>query len=358
MNSFLLLSATTERKPAGGEILTYGDQFIYNKLKYMNNGLINSLEYIVLIKAIICLMILVVFIMILLRLMGYNRISNPGGLSSEVQNFNSIQKRDKRILRYSKYMQKLVTMCRSLGLSVSETQRDYLEYNLRRAGINSPSGDRSLTAEEFNSVIKAGTLLTTVVGLVVMIVISVQLGVILIIGSMLGWSTIPFQIVRSKVQYRDGLIKQEFFKFYSEIHYAIKDGENPRLSDKARKFSNMADTEEMVRFSNTCADYWDLYGEGEGSPYIAKEFREIPDVVKLMRIVKQYTDGADIKSDLEGFREQLMLEQVTKMERVVEKRVEQVLRESGVVMILLAQVILSLTVIYFRDLGSAFTMFK
>ena len=106
----------------------------------------------------------------------------------------------------------------------------------------------------------------------------------------------------------------------------------------------------MVRFADTCADYIDIYGEAEGSTYIAKEYREIPDVTKLMRLIKQFNDGGDIKQDLIGFRDKLLLEKQMRMEDEQKKLVTKARLSFNILMIVLVQAILSAMAIYLPDL--------
>ena len=84
--------------------------------------------------------------------------------------------------------------------------------------------------------------------------------------------------------------------------------------------------------------------------YIAKEYREIPDVTKLMRLIKQFNDGGDIKQDLIGFRDKLLLEKQMRMEDEQKKLVTKARLSFNILMIVLVQAILSAMAIYLPDL--------
>lgn len=340
----------------GGDIL----QYLFSEKwdwRNMDGALIDNLRKLGLYKVILCLLIIAIAIIIALRLMGIKSVKQSRGIRAEIDNIQSIRKRDKRILRYNKTLNYITLAIKSLGFGVSEVQREYLDYNIKRAGILAPGGMRTLTSDEYNAIVKIGSFITAVICLVVMIFINTSLGAVLLVLSVTLWMILPMRYIRALVMGKDKEIKNGFFDFYIEIHYILKDGGGAHLNRKARSFSKVVTSPEMAKFADTCADIWELYGDSLGSAKIAKEYREIPVVGKLMRLIQQFNDGANIQKDLEGFREQLLLEKQMKIEASQQKLIKKARRSFNILMLLLVQAVLSAMAIYLPDLGNITNIF-
>lgn len=340
----------------GGDILQYlfGEKWDWRN---MNGELIDHLRKLGLYKVLLCLLIIGIAIAIALKVLGIKSVRQGKGIRAEVDNIQTIRNRDKRILRYNRTISHITLLIKSLGFGISEVQKEYLDYNIKRAGILAPGGMRAMTSDEYNALIKIGSFLTALGCLVVMFFINTSFGGVLLILSIAMWSILPMRYVRALVMEKDKEIKDGFFDFYIEIHYILKDGGSAHLNRKARSYSKMVTSPEMARFADTCADIWELYGDGLGSARIAKEYREIPTVGKLMRLIQQFNDGADIQKDLEGFREQLLLEKQMKIEEKQQKLIKKARRSFNILMILLFQAIISAMAIYLPDLGNMTNMF-
>lgn len=336
----------------GGEALDFFSKFTNEtEWTYMDGELIKHFQNLGLYKLLIVALILTICIILMLKLLGIRTITQDAGVRAEIDNVKTLRKTEKRIIARQKSLNRLKGIVAALGLNPGQVYADYMNYNLKRAGIMAPAGDRVLDAFEFNALVKAGIACTTVVCLFVMLFLNLTLGFLLLLLALVMWNTIPNMYVRSLAMEKDTIIKNNFFDFYQEIHYILINGGNASISKRIRSYQKgVRNNPEMVRFADTCADYIDIYGEAEGSTYIAKEYREIPDVTKLMRLIKQFNDGGDIKQDLIGFRDKLLLEKQMRMEDEQKKLVTKARLSFNILMIVLVQAILSAMAIYLPDL--------
>lgn len=336
----------------GGEALDFFSKFTNEtEWTYMDGELIKHFQNLGLYKLLIVALILTICIILMLKLLGIRTITQDAGVRAEIDNVKTLRKTEKSIIARQKSLNRLKGIVAALGLNPGQVYADYMNYNLKRAGIMAPAGDRALDAFEFNALVKAGIACTTVVCLFVMLFLNLTLGFLLLLLALVMWNTIPNMYVRSLAMEKDTIIKNNFFDFYQEIHYILINGGNASISKRIRSYQKgVRNNPEMVRFADTCADYIDIYGEAEGSTYIAKEYREIPDVTKLMRLIKQFNDGGDIKQDLIGFRDKLLLEKQMRMEDEQKKLVTKARLSFNILMIVLVQAILSAMAIYLPDL--------
>lgn len=336
----------------GGEALDFFSKFTNEtEWTYMDGELIKHFQNLGLYKLLIVALILTICIILMLKLLGIRTITQDAGVRAEIDNVKTLRKTEKSIIARQKSLNRLKGIVAALGLNPGQVYADYMNYNLKRAGIMAPAGDRALDAFEFNALVKAGIACTTVVCLFVMLFLNLTLGFLLLLLALVMWNTIPNMYVRSLAMEKDTIINNNFFDFYQEIHYILINGGNASISKRIRSYQKgVRNNPEMVRFADTCADYIDIYGEAEGSTYIAKEYREIPDVTKLMRLIKQFNDGGDIKQDLIGFRDKLLLEKQMRMEDEQKKLVTKARLSFNILMIVLVQAILSAMAIYLPDI--------
>lgn len=78
----------------------------------------------------------------------------------------------------------------------------------------------------------------------------------------------------------------------------------------------------MKHFVDVCIHYIDTYGEYEATRYISKAYREIPQVAKLMRLIRQANEGGDIKAELIGFRTELLNARKYEIEKRMNKLIQ------------------------------------
>jgi hypothetical protein len=355
--STILLAASSNKKVenpiGGGEILNFFGQ---NEQEWtrMNGELIGNLQRLGLYKFIIVLLILIIFCLVAMKLLGIRTVVKDAAVRAELDNVKTLKKTEKNIVNQQKQLNKLKNLIHSFGLSPGDAYVDYMNYNLRRAGVMAPGGDRPLDAFEFNALIKTGLFVTEAVLLFVTLFINAPIGAVLMLITAVCWSTFPTVVIRSKAAERDKVIKDNFFEFYQEIHYILINGGKTSISKRMRSFAKSVRSKpELVQFAETCADLFDIYGESEGAARSAKEFKEIPDVGKLMRLIQQFNEGADIKNDLMGFRETLLLKHQMKLEEEQKKIINQARASYSVIYVVLYQAIFSAMLIYVKDIVGA-----
>ena len=347
-----LIANTGDRKSVGGgDILDFFSNKGNSNLQYMDNDLLNNFANIGLYKIILIILILVIFAILVLKLFGIRSVTKDAGIQAEIDNVKTLRKTEKKIVRNQKILLRIKNIVAAFGLQPDQVYVDYMNYNLKRAAIMNPSGDRAMDAYEFNACIVVGEVLVSILCILLMLIWSMPLGFMMLAINLLCWNVFPKTYVRSIALERDNVIKENFFEFYQEIHYILKDGGKTPLAKRIRSYEKgVKDKPELVQFAETCADLFDIYGEAEGAKYVAKEYREIPDVTKLMRLIQQFNEGADIVHDLEGFRSTLLLKQQMRLEDEQKKLVTKARASFNVLMIVLIQAILSAMLIYAQDL--------
>ena len=336
----------------GGEILLVGDR--EDAWKFYNKQLIYILQYYSWMKLGICILIVLIAIIIFLKLIGITSVNQNRSIRAELDNVHNIRKNELKIIRKQYIYSKLKDLSHKFGLDPDYNYINYMNYNLKRAGIRDATGDGYLDALTYNALIKAGTISTSLL-CVLYILKSPAIGTILLVVTLIGWSIIPNSVIRSIALKKDNIIKDNFFDFYAELHYILREGGDTPLSKVIRSYAkSSSDKPDMQIFADNCADLFDLYGEYEGTNYIAREYREIPEVTKLMRLVRQFHDNADIKAELDGFRAQLMTQLQLRIEARQEKLIKRARMSFNILTIILVQAILSAMAIYLPDLTGGF----
>lgn len=341
----------------GGDVLKYTGGAGDNSWHYMNGPLITDFQNMGIVKAAICVGLIIICIILIMKMFGRRSLFRDKAIKEEIDNINNLRKQDAKIIRYNKLLSKTSKYVKKFGLDVGKSQEEYMEYNLKRAGVMAPGGQRVMTPNEFNALIKTGTGLTTILSILLMLFVSVSFGTLILIGTLVCWAVLPMQLLRSTVAEKDGIIKDNFFSFYADIHYELKAGGRKSLTTVIRSYDTIAPNAEMAKFASNCADLMDLYTESEGTKYITQEYREIPEVGKLMRLIKQFNDNADISNDLDGFREQLLLVQQFNVDKHSAKLEEKARRSFSLIMVVLVQAILSAMMIYLPDLTNISSFF-
>lgn len=340
----------------GGEILDFignkGEEAWYT----MNESLIRQIDSLPLIKLGICLLIIFILVLIIFRILGLGQGIVYSGVEAELANINRLKKRDTYIIKRNKQLSKLTNIVEGLGLGVDKSRITYLEYNLKRAGVKNPGGQRTLTPQEYNAIIKGVMGVFIAMGLVLCL-LNASIGLIVALLGIIVMNIAPDAILRDTVVRKDAVIRRNFFDFYGELHYPIVANEDEPLVKILRNYSRVDLIPEMKEFTNNVADLFDLHGEYEGTKYVSQEYKEIPEVSKLMRLIRQYHDGADVVNDMVGFREQLLLQQQMEIDKSCEKIIRKARSSFNLIYIILFQAIISAMAIYLPDLGNVSSLF-
>ena len=113
------------------------------------------------------------------------------------------------------------------------------------------------------------------------------LGFVLLVFSVIMGNTLPMMVVRQMVKDKDMEIREHFADLYLMLHYILIADTKIPLSGVFKSFGKNTDSDEMRRFIDVCIHYIDIYGEYEATNYIAKDYRELSEVNKLMRLIRQ-----------------------------------------------------------------------
>lgn len=340
----------------GGEILDFFNNSARQTWETLNGDLINQIGALPLIKIGICILLLLILILIVFRILGLGNGLVYSGVDAEIANINNLRKLDAYIIKRNKQLSFITKFIENLGLGVDRSRISYLEYNLKRAGLKNPGGQRVLTPQEYNAIIKSLILVFVCFGLLISL-FNMTIGIIVIILGVSFMSFVPDTILRDIVVRKDAVIRRNFFDFYGELHYPIVGNDGTPLVKILRNYSKVDLLPEMQEFTNDVADIFDLHGEYEGTKYVAQEYKEIPEVSKLMRLIRQYHDGADVVNDMMGFREQLLLQQQMQIDKFCDKIIRRARSSFYLIYIILFQAIISAMAIYLPDLGNIGSLF-
>lgn len=351
LGTFLLASAPLKSNSDLGSAVSGGTSYGFGDLgavfdkqietwKFMDSGLIKAYASLPLIAVAICVIILIILCLLILRIHGLGNGIRFSAIDSELSNFQRLQRHDRSIIRRKKFMTKLVKAVNNVGLGMSEAREEYIGYNLKRAGIMGPSETQVMTPAEYNALIKLVQCIILAVSLV-MCLRSTMIGLMVAFLGIMVVGKAPEMIIRGTVIQKDKAINKGFFSFYGNIHYNIIRASPTPIKVEVRNYATRDLSPEMAEFVNNVADTFDLYGEYVGSKYIASDYRELPNVGKLMRLIQQYYDGGDVVNDMIGFRQSLMLEKQMAVDEEGERVAEKCRRALIIVFIVLIQVVIS-----------------
>lgn len=335
----------------GGEILPFIGNETHKGTQYVDWNLVQQYASLYLVKAVICVLLAVVCILLVLRVFNIRSPAKNKGVTSEIKNVNALKGREKFIIRNNRILKKLTEMVQKTPFHLSSSSAEYWRYNLKRAGIKAPGGYRYLTSEEFNAICKVACGLLIGIGLLVCLLINGLMGFALIVMAVIVTAVLPNMAVRQIVKNKDLEIRENFPDFYLMLHYVLLMGGQTPLDKLMKSYAKTTDSPEMVRFVDNCVGHIDTTGEYGATALIAKDYREIPEVGKLCRLIKQMYDGADITQELLGFREELIKNRkyiITKRMNVLVTRAQ---TSFNLLMIILIQAIVSAMALYLPDLS-------
>ena len=320
---------------------------------YLDNQLLADFARIPLVKFIIYALLISMMIFLILRLFKVKSPFKSKGIISEMDYIEQVKKRDASILRAQQMMTNITRIVEMTPFNLAKSQVEYWQYNLNRADIRIPGKTRIMKAEEFNAVIKMVTFAVVVIGVTMAIIANALLGAVIIMSAIMISSFMPMAIVRQTVKAKDMEIKEHFSDYYLMIHYVLIANANTPLDRIMRSFARTTDSKEMKRYVDVCIHYIDTYGEYEATRHIAKDYKELPEVGKLMRLIRQANEGGDIEAELNGFRQELIAAKRYAITKRMEKLVSRARASFNVLMPILIQAIISAMSIYWKDLGGA-----
>ena len=337
----------------GGEVLQFwGNAEIYNpNSPYLNNALIRQYDMIPWVILGIIAIIIFIMIRVLMNMYGLKSLKKGKGIISELEYVEMVRKRDAQILRYNKFIARLVNIVEHTVFRHNPVNKEYLEYNLERANIKIPGGSRYMKAEEWNAIIISLTSAVVAVSAVVALTLGFAIGGIMAITAVILASTMPMTYLRQTVKMKDEEIVANFADFYLMLHYVILAGSKTPLNGIMRSYAKTTDSAEMKQMVDVCTHYIDTYGEFEGARYISRAYREIPIMGKLMRLIRQANQGGDVEAELMGFRKELLEAKRYAIEKRTDKLINRARASFNLLMPILFQAILSAMSIYLSDMG-------
>ena len=340
----------------GGEIL----QYIGNNngsSSQMDEGVLKQFSMLPWVRLIVIALIIVAAFLIIIRMFKVKNPLRGKAITHELDNMDKIRKHDESIVRANRIISAITNLVERTPFALSKSYVEYWNYNLYRANIRIPGKARVMRATEFNALIKATEAFVVLLGLLVTVFFNGPLGLLLIISAIVMCNTFPMMIVRQTVKTKYMEIIENFAQFYLMIHYVLLASSGTPISGTMKSYDKTTDSEEMHRFVDTCIHYIDTYGEYEATNYIAKQYREIPQVGKLMRLIRQANEGGDVRAELIGFRNELLEAKKYTLQKHKEKLVMKAQLSFNILIPILIQAIISATAIYLPDIMGAASVF-
>lgn len=336
----------------GGEVLDYIGNSQREGTQFIDWDLMKQFQSIPLIKVVIILLLITICILLIMRLFNIKSVFKGKGIMSEINNVNSLKSRDRYIITSNKWLKRATDLVQRTPFNIPANRQEYMNYNLKRANIRVPGGFRYMSAKEFNAVTKLLGLAVIILGVFAGIFANLVIGVVLICVAIVGTISLPTMIVRTMVREKDNEIKENFSDFYLMLHYVLVIGGSTPLDKLMKSYAKTTDSPEMVRFVDNCVGHIDTHGEYHATALIIKDYREIAQVGKLMRLIKQMHDGADVVQELIGFREELIKEKKYMIEKRMNLLVKKAQASFNILTIILIQAIISAMALYLPDITS------
>lgn len=345
-------------KPVGGgEILEYWNQNSGNNNSALDTGLIRQFLLLPAVKIIIIVLILICALFVIMSILKIRNPLRGKVIVKELDHIANVKKHDESIIRANSFIGSITKIVEKSPFSLDIANKDYWNYNISRANIRIPGGSRLMRAEELNAIIKVISAAICLIGALIAILLNMMLGVLMIIFTVVLSATLPMILIRQKVKEKDLEITSNFADFYLMIHYVLLASANTPISGIMKSYDKTTNSQEMHRFIDTCIHYIDTYGEFEATNHIARQYREIPEVGKLMRLIKQANEGGDVRAELMGFRDELLEAKEYAIEKRMEKLIVKATASFNLLTPVLFQAILSAMAIYLEDLSIVSSFF-
>ena len=254
-----------------------------------------------------------------------------------------------RLIAVNQFIRNLTSFVERSPFRCDKNNKDYMDYNLKRAGLMLP-GKQPMYYEQYNALKLTVTAFLVLLSLVIALFVNTSIGVIMFAVTVWISAFLPMLLIRGIVEHKDTEIKNHFMDFYLILHYALLMHSSTPLAKLMHSYTKTTDNVIMHQFVAECVNTLDTFGEYNAPEIIARDYREIAQVGKLMRLVKQLHDGANVKQELKGFRAELVRDEQFRINEVGNKKVMKVRSSFMLVYIFLFQVILSTMAIYLPDI--------
>ena len=344
----ILLSSDTV---GGGKVLEVIGNDSPDVFSRMDTELMQQFEAIGSVKLLIAFLIVFIMMFLLLKALRIKSIFRGRGIKNELEYMKKVRKYEARILRANRLLKQITIAVEATPLCLNKTLTDYWQYNLNRAGIKIPGKTRIIKAEEFNAIIQVATFMLCVVGLISSIFANLGLGLLTIGITIFLSSTIPMRFLRTMVESKDTEIRENFADYYLMIHYVLLEHSGTPLASIMKQYAKTTESTEMQRLVDTCVHYMDTYGEYEGTRYISAEYRELNEIGKLMRLIRQCNDGGEVEAELFNFRQEVLADKKYTLTRRKEKIIAKAKASFYILGPILVQAVISAMGIYLADMN-------
>lgn len=338
----------------GGEILQYIGKSPDSENWYqtLNKDAMRQLAMIPYVKGIIICLAIVLATIVIFKIFSIRSITHGKAINNELKYLSAVKKKEDQVLQANKFMKSTTSIVEHTNLRLAKSYVDYWTYNLERANIRIPGGSRVMTAQEFNALIRFFEAVIAIASILILIFLNAPAGFLLLIMDILFSNTLPMMFIRASVKDKDSEIVRNFADFYLMLHYVLLTSASTPLSGVIKSYDKTTESTEMHRFVDCCIHYIDTYGEYDATKYISRQYREVPQVTKLMRLIRQANEGGDIREELIGFRNQLLEARAAEMEKKMNKMVAKAQRSFSFTLTpVLFQAIISAMMVYIGDLG-------
>lgn len=335
----------------GGEILQYVGKSSERSSKYeaMDNSVINQFNLLPIIQLVIVALAVTATILIILKVLKVKSPFRGKAITSELTHLDKVQRRDEYIVQANKRISTLTKIIEKTPFSLDPSNIDYMTYNLERADIRIPGGYRVYRPQEYNAMVKTVQAFIILIGLFILI-FNAPMGAVIILLTIIFGNSIPMMYIRSLVKSKDEEIVDNFADFYLMLHYVLLASAGTPMASMIKSYDKTTSSEEMHKFVDVCLHFIDTYGEYGSTRYIAKQYREIPEVGKLMRLIRQANEGGDVRAELIGFRNELIAAKKYSIQKRMEKAVMKAKASFNILLPILIQAVISAMAIYFSDL--------
>ena len=334
----------------GGEVLQYIGNGSSNRPTYLDESVLQQFRLLPYIRIGIVLLLLIIAALVIIKLFEVKNPLTGRAITTELEHLERVRKRDANIVRANKIMLTLTNIIENSPFSLSKSLIDYWKYNLERANIRIPGGARVMKPQELNAIIKSIQIVGCILCGIITVFLSAPVGVMMIICIIVIGSTLPMQTIRSIVKVKDMEIVENFADFYLMIHYVLLASAGTPISSVMKSYDKTTTSDEMHRFVDVCIHNIDTFGEYEATRHIGRHYREIPQVSKLMRLIRQANEGGDVRAELIGFRDELLSAKKYAIEQRMHRIIEQAKLSFNILLPILFQAIISAMAIYVEDL--------
>ena len=340
----------------GGEILDYIGQNDQTP-SYMNDNLIGQFAAIPWVKVVILVLLVFAAVLVIMQIFKVRSPFRGRTITKELDHLSRVKKHDEQVIKANRLIKGFTALIEHSPFKMADLNKEYWEYNLKRANVRIPGKSRVMKPEEFNAIIKGVEIVILAAALLIALTLNLMLGGVLIIGTIVCAATLPMMVLRQTVKAKDQEITENFADFYLMLHYVLLASANTPLEGIMKSYDKTTTSEEMHRFVDVCVHHIDTRGEYEATALITKEYREIPEVAKLMRLIKQSSEGGDVRMELEGFRQELLNAKKYAIEQRMNKMIARAQASFALLYIVLIQAIISAMAIYMQDIGGLGSMF-